>query len=145
MFTFFLTLTIISGIALIVGFVWWLTASGTTTRRGGPIAGTRIAGRRATNQGEVRATFLEKPAFAGEGIGVEREAEVSGADLKRMLRQHQWRAALPPLLTIVGMGGLIVFGALALWLRLDNKLVATVIVAVAWFTMARIAVDFVRG
>lgn len=53
--------------------------------------------------------------------------------------------AIASLLVLAGMFGLIVFGVLALWLKLDDKLVATLIAAVVLFTMGRIALGFVRA
>jgi hypothetical protein len=144
MFGLFLVLTIVSGAVLIVGFAWWLAASGKTTRRSGPDVGAEIMGGQASDDQEVGLTLLEKSVFAGKGAAVEREADVSVADLKGMLRQRQWRGALPPLLVIGGLCGLVLFGALALWARLDDKLIGTLILAVALFAVVRVARDFVR-
>jgi hypothetical protein len=46
---------------------------------------------------------------------------------------------------MAGLFGIIVFGVLALWVALDDKLIATAIAAVVLFTMARIAINFVRS
>ena len=53
--------------------------------------------------------------------------------------------ALPALLAMGGLFGLIVFGVLALWVKMDDKLIATVIAAVVLFTMARIGWSFFRA
>ena len=46
---------------------------------------------------------------------------------------------------MAGLFGLIVFGVLALWAKMDDKLIATVIVAVVLFTMGRIGWSFFRA
>ena len=56
-----------------------------------------------------------------------------------------WRGVLPALLVMVGLFGLIVFGVLALWVKMDDKLVATVIAAVVLFTMAPDRVELPPG
>jgi hypothetical protein len=140
-----IVLTAISLIVLIVGLVWWLAGSGKTTRRSGPEVGAEIMGGMGNDDPEMGATLLDKSAFAGKGVAVEREAAVSYAEVKRMVRGRQWREALPPVLAIAGLYGLVVFGALALWVAMDDKLVATIIAGVALFTMARIAYDFARS
>lgn len=145
MFVWFVVLTVISGITLIIGFIWMLTASGKTTRRSGPEVGAEIMGGSAGDDDEAGITLLEKSVFAGKAVAVEREAEVSYTDIKRMVRERRWRAALPPLLAMIGLSGLVVFGALALWVKLDDKLVATLIVAVVLFTMGRVAHNFRRS
>jgi hypothetical protein len=74
-----------------------------------------------------------------------RDADVSFRDIKGMMRDRQWRGALPALLAMAGLFGLIVFGVLALWVKMDDKLIATVIAAVVFFTMARIGWSFLRA
>ena len=61
------------------------------------------------------------------------------------MRDRQWRGALPALRAMVGLFGLIVFGVLALWVKMDDKLIATVIAAVVLFTMGRIGWSFLRA
>lgn len=145
MFIPFIVLTAISGSALIIGFIWMLAAQGKTTRRSGPEVGAEIMGGSGGDDDGTGVTLLEKSVFAGKGVAVEREAEVSYAEIKRMVRAREWRAALPPLLAMVGLAGLVVFGALALWVKLDDKFVATLILAVVLFTMGRVARNFRRS
>ena len=93
----------------------------------------------------ISIPILEKSAFAGTGVSMTREAGMSYTEVKQLVRDRQWRAALPALLIIGGMFGLIVFGVLALWVKLDDKLVATLIAAVVLFTMARLGLNIVRA
>ena len=147
MFILFLALTILSLIILIVGFIWLLTAHGRTTRRSGRDVGAEIM----TGMGEdvddddEAIPLVEKSVFVGTGVQVTRDADVSFGDIKGMMRDRQWRGALPALLAIGGLFGLIVFGVLALWVKMDDKLIATVIAAVVLFTMGRIGWSFFRA
>jgi len=70
---------------------------------------------------------------------------VSLGDIKGMLQDRQWRGALPALLVMGRLFGLVAFGVLALWVKMDDKLIATVIAAVVLFTMARIGWSFLRA
>ena len=49
------------------------------------------------------------------------------------------------MLAMIGLFGLVAFGVLALWVKMDDKLIATVIAAVVLFTMARIGWSFFRA
>jgi hypothetical protein len=149
MFVLFLALTILSLIVLVVGFIWLLTSRGRTTRRSGPEVGAEIM----TGMGddvdavddEEAIPLVEKAVFVGTGVKVTRDADVSFGDIKGMMRDRQWLGALPALLVIGGLFGLIVFGVLALWVKMDDKLIATVIAAVVLFTMGRIGWSFLRA
>jgi hypothetical protein len=143
-FDLFLALAILSLIALIVGFIWLLISRGRTTRRRGREAGAEIMTGLGAEDDEA-IPLIEKSVFVGTGVKVTRDVEVSFGDIKEMLRDRQWRGVLPALLVIVGLFGLIVFGVLALWLKLDDKFIATVIAAVVLFTMARIGWSFFRA
>jgi hypothetical protein len=145
MFVLFVVLTVISAIALIVGVIWWLATSGKTTRRSGPDVGAEIMGGSTSDDDEVSMTLLEKSAFVGKGVAIEREAGISYAEVKQMLRDREWRAAIPPLLALLGLYFFVVFGALALWFGLHDKLIATLIAGVVLFTMGRITYDFIRA
>jgi hypothetical protein len=79
---------------------------------------------------EEAIPLVEKSVFAGTGAQVTRDVDVSVGELRGMLRDRHWRAALPALLAIGGLFGLVVFGALALWVTMDDKLIAAAIAAV---------------
>ena len=145
MFVLFLALTVLSLIVLIVGFIWLLVAQGRTTRRSGRDAGAEIMTGMGDEDEEGAIPLVEKSVFVGTGVQVTRDVDVSFGDIKGMLRERQWRGALPALLVIVGLFGLVVFGVLALWLKMDDKLIATIIVAVVLFTMGRIGWGFLRA
>ncbi len=144
MFVPFLVLTILSLIILIVGFIWLLTAQGQTTRRSGRDVGAEIMAGMG-NEDEEDIPLIEKSVFVGTGVKVERDIDVSYADIKQQMKDRQWGAALPALLVMIGLFGLVIFGVLALWLKMDDKVIATAIVAIVFFTMARIGWSFIRA
>jgi hypothetical protein len=144
MFMFFLVPAILSLILLIVGAAWMLVGRGQTTRRSGRDVGAEIMGGLG-NDLEEGISLVEKSVFVGKGTKVTREGEISFTEIKQLVRDRQWHAALPVLLAMAGMFGLIVFGALALWWKMDDKLIATLIAGVALFTMARIGWSFIRA
>jgi hypothetical protein len=154
MFVLLLALTILSLIVLIVGFIWLLASRGQTTRRSGPDVGAEIMTGMGDGVdgdgdggvgGDEAIPLVEKSVFAGTGVKVTRDVDVSFGDIKGGMRDRQWRAALPALLAMAGLFGLLVFGVLALWVKMDDKLIATVIAAVVLFTMARIGWSFLRA
>ena len=152
MFVIFLVLAGLSLIVLVIGSIWMLSGQGQTTRRSGRDVGAEIMGdigndNPISNDDPVEKgiPLVEKSVFVGKGVKVTREAGISFTEIKQLVRERKWRAALPPLLGIVGMFGLIVFGVLALWWKMDDKLIATLIAAVALVAMARIAWNFIRA
>ncbi len=145
MFVFFLVLTVISVLVMIAGVAWWLIATGKPTTRSGPDVGAEIMGASSDDAEGLSINLLDKSAFRGKGVAVSAENEISYGEVKRLVRERRWREVLPPLLGMTGLFCFIVFGALALWLGLQDKLVATLIVGVVLFTMGRIAYNFIRA
>jgi hypothetical protein len=144
MFVFFLVLAILSLILLVIGTIWLLAGRGQTTRRSGRDVGAELMGSIGSEDGEG-VPVAEKSVFVGKGVQVSRSVEIPYAEIKQLISDRQWRAALPVLLAMAGLFGLIVFGVLALWFRMDDKLVATLITGVVLFTMARIGWNISRA
>jgi hypothetical protein len=144
MFVFFLVLAILSLILLVVGTIWLLAGGGQTTRRSGPDVGAELLGG-IGGEDDEGIPVAETSIFVGKGIQVSRSVEISYTEIKQLVRDRQWRAALPFLLAMTGMFGLLDCGALALWFRMDDKLVATLIAGVVLFTMARIGWNISRA
>jgi hypothetical protein len=146
LFVLFLVLAGLSLILLVIGSIWMLSDQGQTTRRSGRDVGAEIMGGLGNDDPvEEGIPLVEKSVFVGKGVEVTREAGISFTEIKQLVRERQWRAALPPLLGIVGMFGLIIFGVLALWWKMDDKLIATLIAAIALSAMARIGWSFIRA
>ena len=145
MFVVFLALAIVSLVDLIIGLAWMLTAGADDQaqrprgrRRDHGRARRRGRGRRERNRG--REIGLRRHGRSGDprGVGVLWRDQTTGAG-------EQWDAALPILLAMGGLFGLVIFGALALWVKMDDKLIATLIAGVVLFTMARIGWDIYRA
>jgi len=147
-FIVLLVLTILGGVALIAGFAWLLASSGQTRRRSGPEVGAEVFG--ALSDGDledekVTIPLAERTVFRGTGIKVERETELSYAEIKAALRERRWRQALPALLVIGGMSALLAFGSLTLLVRWDDRFVGVLIVALVFYTLIRIWIGFIRA
>ena len=148
MFTLFLVLTILCGIALIAGAIALLTTRGQTAIRRGRDAGAAVMGaldQQPPESGQATLASASREVFVGTGVEVRVEAESSFAELKRALREHRWRDALPSLLIFSGLLGLLLFGALALWAGTGYQLWGLAIVALAVYVAARQLWDLARA
>lgn len=141
MFVLFLALAGLSAVAMISGFAWWLMTSGQTRRRSGSEVGAEIMGGRASDEGKA---LVEGTFFKGMGVAVSRGAEVSFTEIKQMVRARR-PEAIPILLAAVGLLCLVLFGVVALWFGLDDKLVGTFFLLVVLYTIGRIVVSFARA
>jgi hypothetical protein len=81
----------------------------------------------------------------GKAVAVDREAGFSYAEIKQRLMAGQWLQMFPVLLAIGGLLGLFLFGAVAAWLGIENRLVAGLIVVAAFYAVIRIVISFVRA
>ena len=78
-------------------------------------------------------------------MAVEREASFRFAEIKQQLMAGQWLDMFPVLLAIGGFLGPFLFGSVAAWLGMENKLVAGLIVFVALYALIRTVSAFVRA
>lgn len=88
--------------------------------------------------------LLRRPAGRDDAAPPEARAGAV-AELKRLVLARQWRRALPSLLVIAGLLGVMLFGSIALLLALEQKTTGLLMLAVAVFAAARLAVDFARA
>ena len=144
MFILFLALTGLSVMALIVGTVWTAVGFGQTRQRSGSEVGAEaMADRMARDsEGHTRPQYV---SFKGKAAATEREASLSLAEIKQQLRAGQWLQMLPVLLAIGGFLGLFLFGSVAAWLGMENKLLAGLIVITALYTLIRAVSALVRA
>jgi len=144
MFILFLALTGLSVVALIVGTVWTAVVFGQTRQRSGPEVGAEIMAERMTRDSEGHVG-PQHVFFKGKAVAVEREASFSFAEVKQQLTAGEWRQMFPVLLAIGGFLGLFLFGSVAAWLGIENKLVAGLIVIVALYALIRTVSALVRA
>ena len=128
---------------LLTGFIWMLLRSGRTTYRQGEAVGQEMVAGRMEEDDET--TLLQHTAFKGKAAVKKTEASTSFGDLKDHIRSGRWSLALPALLTLVGLLGLLVFGSLALWVAMEDKLVGGLIALVAIFTTLRVFAGLIRA
>lgn len=143
MLAFFVALTILSILALVAGFVWVLVNKGETSMRSGEDVGAELISERLEDDEEW--TITENTAFRGQAEVVEREASISFKDVKKQVKSGNWQETLPLLLAVGGFLGLLIFGSLALFFALDDKLIGGLIAAVAIFSAARILIQMARA
>ena len=145
MLILFAILTSLSVGALGAGTAWMLLQQGETHRRSGPELGAEIMAEQMDDEDEEGAVLVQRTAFKGKAVQVEREASISLADVKQQIRAGQWRENLPALLIVSGFAGLLLFGAITAWLAIDNKLVGGVIAVVAVYALVRMVLGLVRA
>ena len=150
MFVLFLCLAIVSVLGLVAGVAWFLAARGKVERTSGPEVGKEIMSGQmqaddVVDDGQLAVAERSAAVFAGTGAKVEVEAETSFTELKDQLRARDWTQALPTLLVVCGLLGLILFGSLALLMGLENKLLGAVILVVALYALIRVGRDYVRA
>jgi len=150
MFLLFLCLAILSVLCLVAGIAWILAARGKVERTSGPEVGKEImSGQMEADEvrddGQVAVAERSAAVFTGTGAKVEVEAETSFTELKAQLRARDWTQALPTLLAVCGLIGLILFGSLALFTGLENKLIGALILVVALYALIRVGRDYVRA
>ena len=144
MFILFLVLTGLSVVDLIAGTIWTALAFGQTRQRSGPEVGEEVVAGRMTRGSEPHAR-PQHVFFEGEAVSVEKQVSLSLSEIKQRLKAGQWGQMVPVLLAIEGFVGLLVFGALAAWVGLENRLLAILIVAVALYALVRTVLAFARA
>ncbi len=148
MFILFLTLTIICLLLLIIGFVLMLVRSGTTERKSGEGVGADMMAE-IFDDDEIEGIDLssetEISAFRGEAEQVRVQAGYSFSEIKDMLASGNWQTVLPVFLTMVGLIGLLFFGALTLFQVLEDRWLAYLLLGLVVFSIVRIAIQFLRA
>ena len=116
MFIFFLLLTIFFALVLVVGFVWGMIVRGKTVTRSGREVGAELMADKmdADLQAPGKKTLFRRTWFRGIGVEVDREAEYSYTEIKKMLGEERFLEALPALLMMAGIVGLTFFLGLTL-------------------------------
>lgn len=133
--------------AAIGGGVWLAVRSGGIRRRTGRDVGAEVmAGESAAeDDGTAEAAGTSKRWFRGTGVKLEASGETTYSAMKASLRQRRWGEALPPLIAFVGMLFAVLFGALALQVGIEDRLVGWIAVCVALYVDIRQVYDLIRA
>lgn len=146
MFIFFLVLSIFAGTVLAAGFTWGLITRGTTTRRSGREVGAEIMADKMSEDslGQGRIPIVQRTWFRGKGVAVEREAEYSYAEIKKMLVEGRFMQALPALMVMAGLVGLTFFLGLALLFLAGALIPGLILLAFSVYCVYLILTGFIR-
>ena len=98
-------------------------------------------GEQITEEEEV---VFQTPAYAESAESKGEWTGLNFVEMKRGLKSRQWRNTLPILLAIFGFLGLLFFGSLALFVAMEEKLVGSVVAAVAIFAVVRVIIRMVQ-
>ena len=139
-----IVLAALGAMLLVLGAVLMLSSRGETRDLSAEGVGADVIRRQMRDTG-AETPFAEGAAFRGKGGGKEASASSSFAKVKADLRAGRHRLALPPLLVLLGMTGLLVFGSLALLVGLENKLVGGVLLGATLLTLGRQVLAFLRA
>lgn len=140
-----IALSALSLVAMVVGIVWTVTVGGQVQTRTGSDAGTEAIARRMVDREEQARTVARRTYFKSKAVAVQGEAEVGFDEVKALIRAGHWRYAAPVLLLIGSLFGLLLFGALAVLVGVENKLIGGVALAIALYAIIRTLIGFVRA
>ncbi|HSG14866.1 MAG TPA: hypothetical protein VLE70_00920 [Anaerolineae bacterium] len=143
MLWFLVGLTAFSFLLLLIGFVWVLVRDGNTTRQSGQEVGREIMAEQM--EGDDETLLIQETAFRGRATSVKTEASYSFVEIKSQAKNGQWSEVLPVLMAIVGLLGLLLFGSLALFVAMDDRLVGGLIAVVGVFATLRVVVGLIRA
>lgn len=145
MFIVFIALAIISAVSLVAGFIWMLVDDGKTRRAQGEEVGKDMIAERLARDDEDGALFKQGTIFRGKASSISVRTGYGFAELKELMASGHWRRALPPLMTMTGLIGLVFFGAVALMMGLEDKLVGGFLVIAMLMSVGRIAYEFIQA
>jgi hypothetical protein len=144
MFILFLVLAILSFLAVIGGVIWVVTTQGEWRTRRGEDVGAEIMDDHMRTEAHGATILYQKTAFKGKAVKKESEVTFSFAEIKALLAEGDWLAALPFILLLGGMMGLFLFGALAILFG-GSQLVGLLFLAVAIYVIVRTGLSFLRA
>lgn len=139
---FLVGLTILSGLALIVGSLWTMIFLRVNNHPNHPKEGA------ITNEepiSEEEEGFNLTSAYVGRAKSDGEGATINFGQIKKVVKNGHWRNTLPFLLAIFGFLGVLLFGSLALYVALDDKLLGSVVAAVAIFSVVRVAIRMIQA
>lgn len=134
-------LAILSGLALILGSVWVMILLRSKNHPRGAAKEAVANGEQITEEEEV---VFQTASYAESAGSKEEWTGLNFVEMKRGLKRGQWRNTLPILLAIFGFLGLLLFGSLALFVAMEDKVVGSVVAAVAIFAVVRVIIRMVQ-
>jgi hypothetical protein len=141
----FIVLSALSLVAMVVGIVWTVAVGGQVQTRTGSDVGTEVIARQMVDREEQASTLAQRTHFLGKAVAVRGEAEVGFDEVKALIRAGHWRHAAPILLLIGSLFSVLLFGALAILVGVENKLVGGVALAIALYAIVRTLIGFARA
>ena len=132
MLVLFLALTLLSVIALVMGFILVFSSSGEMRHNSGEEVGAQIMGEQIS---EDNTSVVQKTFFRGKAVSSGRETSISFREIKEQFSAGHYSEALPVILAVGGFLGLLTFGSLALLVAMENKFVGGMIALLVLFTV----------
>ena len=149
MVVIFVVLAAVAAVMLGAGIALGVMDRGRTTVRKGPeIYGEMMAEsmhRDTLREGEI--PIAQKVFATGKGVAWERGASYSVPEIKTMLREGNYRGALPALLVMAGLVGLPLFLGLAVlvaWSSENARIAGGILVAIGLYGGYMMARDMAR-
>ena len=136
-----LIITIFFGLAMIGGFAWVLLQHGQVSRSSGEQLGTELMAEDMIGDG---VAGMQHTFFRGKARAVRSDASIGFDEIKDLIAVGDWLTALPFLLAIGGMLGLLLFGALTI-LTASKGLIGVLLTAMAAYAVIRTLISFVRS
>jgi len=123
-------------IAMITGIGVLMYRSGKVTERRGSDVGAEIMNGITEDEDELPGkTVYQKRFFKGTGYHARWEAGFSISDIKQAVAEGDWQQAWPMLATVTGLFGMLLSGAMALFLYMDDKLVGGFLLLTVVYTV----------
>ena len=147
MFWVIVALAVACGLCMIVGFVLMVKRGGRSTRRSGADVGAELTGAMADDDEDPGLTVpvYESSFFKGKATSVEVESTVGFDEIKAALAERRWRDAVPGLMAMLGMFGLMLFGSLILVVTLTDKWIGVLFLAASIYGIVRASIGFQRA
>jgi len=138
-----LIITILFGLAMIGGFSWVLLQHGQVSHRSGEQLGAELMANDTIGDADG-AAGMQHTVFRGKARAIRSEASIGFGEIKDLIAVGDWLAALPFLLAIGGMLGLLLFGAVTI-LAASQGFLGVLLTAVAAYAIIRTLISFARS
>jgi len=142
MLWFLVSLTTLSALLLLIGFVWILVENvRAVQRRDQDVGKEALTGKQGVDVGYPPE---KRDPLGGQAVSTQTRSNISFADVKAQIRIGQWREVLPLLAAITGFLGLMLFGSLAFFVALENKLFGALVALASISATLRVVIGLIR-